>query len=853
MKRKKSMGIPRLIRRRARGQSIPLIALMIVVIVAMVGLSVDVGNTFAEEREAVAAANAASLAAMNAYLDNPSASNGTIYEAIDTTLRANGVDPNDPNLNIQRLYLDAQGAPIEGAPTIENDGTETPENVAFIQVKVTGRVDTFFARVVNRNDLPINATSYAGICPAGSGVFPLAVKAEYINPQFTEFVNPGPPAPGQEQIFFKPAPSPFDSFTMRRIYLKEQANSPGGFSYLQWIATNSDKPTATGSAPNSSREFEAAMSGFGTLAQGFEEAPWPNGINPRPAVYPEKPGELNGGDWVYGNTGVAVSNDLRNIIQGHIDNQTRLILPIFDINAGQGQNTYYHIIKLGLFVIKDFNHSKKYIDLIFLGEAIQQRSACTATPPPPATETYELWGNVSMQPEYPFHPTEHRPVQYVVVLDVSGSMNMTFDGKGWLNNREAQCTNGPAGEPVTKGCSGEPRYAWPDQTKRRIYVAKKAIELLVKLTNMPGNANYKADLPKDTMAVVWYNDGSPTSWSKTFRSDPAAIISDITNANKQNNDPYKSKGGTNGAAGLYRAGLLLQNAPKTTNELGQTWEYKRVVIFLTDGVSNYSLDKNNSELRGYQSSASTYPSKPQHYCNSLGSAVLENALCQTNEYGGKYNGKNRPISEMVEVSGTSIKYNEAVKAEVYVLALSNIPETGLKDGVATAPSYFYDLKDLVVTNGETNVDRAMRQINNQVKTGICEQRVDPWRTTLPSNHFVSTGGLTYPDVGEVVLKEVSTGTIVKGRIKADTNGKLTYRFTDLARGTYQLSAYLWYKHPLDDPDAAPRMYSQIFANEETVPVITVTVDSGAQDVGFQNVVQKDLALKLFGNVCATNG
>lgn len=53
---------------RVRGQSLPLLGLMIAIIVGMVGLSVDVGNTFSEERRAVTAANTAAMAGMNAYI-----------------------------------------------------------------------------------------------------------------------------------------------------------------------------------------------------------------------------------------------------------------------------------------------------------------------------------------------------------------------------------------------------------------------------------------------------------------------------------------------------------------------------------------------------------------------------------------------------------------------------------------------------------------------------------------------------------------------------------------------------------------------------------------------------------------
>ena len=53
-----------LVRTKTSGQSLPIIALMIVVLVAMVALAVDVGNTYAEQRSTVRASNAAALTGM---------------------------------------------------------------------------------------------------------------------------------------------------------------------------------------------------------------------------------------------------------------------------------------------------------------------------------------------------------------------------------------------------------------------------------------------------------------------------------------------------------------------------------------------------------------------------------------------------------------------------------------------------------------------------------------------------------------------------------------------------------------------------------------------------------------------
>ncbi|NJN15340.1 MAG: VWA domain-containing protein [Oscillochloris sp.] len=848
------MGAPRLIRRRAAGQSLPLIGLMIVVLVAMVGLSVDVGNTFAEERQAVAASHAASIAGMNAYLDRTGATtNQRVYTAIADALRANGVDINNPgeSRRVEALYLNAQGTPIESAsPTISNDASPVPQDVAYVQVKVDGEVDTFFARVVNRNDLPINANSFAGRCPSGSGVYPISVDNSYI--RGNEFVEP---TNGDPEEFERIEGGLYDGYTKRRIYVGSNG-TPGSFGWLRWM----ENTGANGASAKSAQELEASLNGFGNLAAGFEEVvPWPSTSQPAPATYPEKPGELNPGDWVYGTAGWNNSSDQRAIMEAHMTNGTQMILPIYSTVLDNGANAKFHIVRLGLFLIIDRNltGSDKWFDMIFLGDATRQETACAATPPPPGTMTFELFGDVGYYPEYPFYPTDHRPVQYVVVLDTSGSMNMNFAGEGMQNNKVVQCTNGPPGAPPSQNC-GNANSAWPEQEKRRIYIAKKSIELLIRETNMPGNPGYKADLPKDTMALVWYNDTVPTSWSKGFRSDPNAIITDVTNANKQNGDPYKSGGGTNGAAALYRAADILQNAPKETTELGKDWPYKRVVIFITDGVSNQFLDTSKGNLGGGPSNNGTYPTG--HTCNKQ-NAVAENAPCQTTAVGGIYDKKkwDRPITQMVNVSTDLIKNNAALqvgdtKPTVYVLALSNIPEAGLKDGVATSSINFFPAEDLEVNKatGRNNVEDIMILINKQVESGACIAQTEDYTRVMPSSSFEAIDGLSYPNVGKVVIRDTNTNVSYEAPVKADNAGRLSYRFTDIPRGTYEMFVYIYLKHPLDDEDAPPRVYSDILVNEERQSSMTVVVDRSGQDVGGLNVIKQDVDLKLSGAVCSVN-
>lgn len=80
----------RLTRTRAAGQSIPLIALLIVVLIGAVGLAVDVGNDYAQQRNTVRGTNAAALAGMNAMIQG--VSDQAVGQVIQQSLKSNKID-----------------------------------------------------------------------------------------------------------------------------------------------------------------------------------------------------------------------------------------------------------------------------------------------------------------------------------------------------------------------------------------------------------------------------------------------------------------------------------------------------------------------------------------------------------------------------------------------------------------------------------------------------------------------------------------------------------------------------------------------------------------------------------------
>lgn len=873
---------------RARGQSLPLIGMMIVVLVGMVGLSVDVGNTFQTERRAVAASNAAALAGMNVYIRRTSSTtNQAVFNAIVNTLNSNGVqvtapgaEPQPGELRLNAIYLNSQGEPIDtGSPVISNNTNTVPNNVAFVQVTLDGQVDTYFARVVGRNDLPIDATAHAGTCPNGEGIFPIGVDEKLLDSDRNKFKNPGDfdPIDGQPDNGWRTIDSgTFAGYTAIRMDVQDSAG-PGGFSWLRWA----DKKGATGTSANSAVELEASLQLPGNATALFEEADWPD--SDVPEDYPGDPGILTVGDWVHGSTGYVSKMD--DIMDLHVQQGTRMKLPIYKTVQGKGANAIYQISDIGVFVVLSHGQTKgtKYIEFVYLGNDINQESACSYSAAPTPGQTTTLFGEVSIRPEYAAVPRERRPIQYLVVLDVSGSMSANFDGQCDRGPNGAklpagrnywQCANGPAGAPGTEVSGTGPDYYWNNEGERRITVAKQAIESLARSTNMSGNSGYDTTRPDDQMAVVWFTqsvdrDGTgnitsfgSSNFSNQVGDENSGLIRAINRAGWRNNNPYRTEGGTNGAAGLYRASLAFDRAPKTvTDPNGKTWEYKRVVIFITDGVSNQFLDKNRTNLLAGQSGSNTYANG--HFCRTVAN-VVEVVTCQvtgngatggglSSGGGGVPAGLDRPITQAGLVSKEDLQPKGVL---VYAISLSNIPDTGLKDTIASFPSYYFPASNLQVVNGKTNVDSIMEKINTEVESGLCTPRSDvmdgkpEWRGDIPPQHFQSVGGLTYPNVGEVILKNIEDDTTFTIPIIADSSGRLSYRKTDVPVGTYQLTPYLWYRHPLDPPTALPRQYGTILEADQRLPNIIVRINTDTATTGtFNPQVQQDLKLVLNGNVC----
>ncbi|MFL5806734.1 MAG: pilus assembly protein TadG-related protein [Roseiflexaceae bacterium] len=795
----------RFVRNKAKGQSIPIIALMIVVLVAMVGMAVDVGQTYAEQRNTQRSANAAAIAGMNKLIGG--GDDTTIAREIKSSLKSNniivaeGPEAQSGERLMKAFYLDASGNALAGCPTVGSGCSAAAlRGTKYIKVTVTGKVDTYFARVVGRNDLPVGANAWAGR-GACLGIYPIAVPDQLLGPN--GFINPDPGAGGTY------SDNTYRNKTVMTIPMNDPANPSGGFGWLRWAADAGDKERGTNGTAT-----EAMMTGPGNITGGFNEADWPktNGLNlPKPAGYPIDPGQINGGDWVYPNTGVSNASGITAQLDEHIANKDVLILPIWNDVQGGGNNATYHVSRLAAFLLISYKLTGQgYFKVAYLGDAPE----CSSLTTPPKRDTnIGIGGQVLYRPRYKEVPSSRPPVQYEIILDVSGSMSWNYEGYGKRDGDSVLCTGG------TNNCSGT-GTPWSPKEERRIYFAKNAIKAFIdqmgtkdvmQIVSFSGDP-FKGGF-SNSRAINEFTNVYPSSgWSGN-----AAVLKDaVDDAGKTDKNIYLTDGRTPSAVGISRGAQVFSSAPTKSPATNET--YKRVVIFLTDGVANVKLNGSAPDYTVTPGCGSEIPS-----CN-VGTSDM-------------------PINAAGSQASILKQY-----AQIYVIAMAGVPATGLRTIASQTSAPFYSTSQ----NGG-DLQSIFDDIVQDVRQGNCVPLGGTAFEQFMKENEIGTsnrGTLGFPTVGYATLKDENGGTLPDGKgtapIQIDTeSGKLFYRFDNLTPGIYQMSAFIAYK----GKDGISHEYDQIYNESTALADTTQTIIVDAAEALSSVVPIDPLHLDMKGVVC----
>ena len=129
------MMVQRFARHTPRGQVLIIVTLALVAIIGVAGLAIDGGNAFLDRRNAQNAADSAALAGAIIRVNTPG---GDWVGAILSSAAENGYDNNGATNTVEVF-----SPPREGPYS---------NNIEYVEVVITSRVRTYFARIVGRNE-----------------------------------------------------------------------------------------------------------------------------------------------------------------------------------------------------------------------------------------------------------------------------------------------------------------------------------------------------------------------------------------------------------------------------------------------------------------------------------------------------------------------------------------------------------------------------------------------------------------------------------------------------------------------------------------------------------------------------
>jgi len=307
-----------MLREKESGQSIIIIAGIVVVLLALVALVVDVGNAYAHRRMVQNAVDAGALAGArrlaDRYIGEP-VTELQILRDIETFSEENGLEPK----RVQAWFIDSEGEIVD---TVDRVRVAPPSSAEGVKVAGDLPFTTYFAHLLGFSRMTASTTAnawvLAGPCSA-MNLFPVIVSRA----TFTE--TEGTPKVGQ----------------VYTLWDKNDKAAPGNFGWIYW-ADGDDTNRCPGGCP---------------------QGPQVTVLGPN-IVDNSRSGVWEVGDWIHGDVGVNMQPTLEEIFPYIMGDPWPVVyLPLYDEVAKTGNNALYHISGFAGFRLRcAFNSKNHYVE-----------------------------------------------------------------------------------------------------------------------------------------------------------------------------------------------------------------------------------------------------------------------------------------------------------------------------------------------------------------------------------------------------------------------------------------------------------------------------------------------------------
>lgn len=317
--------------RDERGQILVIVAGGMIALLAIAALALEGGMLVLNRRDAQNGADLASVAGTREvalkYTDTATPHlQSNVWGAIDKSLIANGCVTADGCTWIAN-FADGTLATL-GA--VNNSGAAIPANTVAVRVAIDKQVGAIIGHAIGFNSWKVSTEATARVRGSG-GSFPAGVMLPiavcgWSNPDGNDCA----------QASNTPAPGNFVDFQPGQIYdLTDGKDAPGGFGWLSWTGSNAAGALADAicNPQNPAFSLDSPYDAVGAYG-GFM------GTNPATGEtwFPIDPGKSN-------------ASSVRACLDGWIDSGATVLLPIYDLVTGNGNNAAYHLTGVASFVL----------------------------------------------------------------------------------------------------------------------------------------------------------------------------------------------------------------------------------------------------------------------------------------------------------------------------------------------------------------------------------------------------------------------------------------------------------------------------------------------------------------------